>query len=988
MKKITSKKTISQNRVEELAFLYQLGISLASGKDLFTTLQALQAEILKLIEVDALFVAMYDEATDIVEYPIFFERTNPQKHPSRRLSEKPGLTGAVIHSGQTLYLKDMLINEVEDQYAPVDENDMILHTFLGIPLIVDGKTIGVLSVQSGEIHAYSKDQIQLMENVAVQAALTIDKVRLLERIQRELDERGRAEANLRQRAEEMSLLYQISLALTSGQDLYHALRAFVKELKRVMVVDAFHIGFYDAQKDLFTYSLFLNLDEDLQLPPRSLREKPGLTWEVISGRRTIYLPDVSDPRTQQEHNIVIVIDAEIRSYIGIPLMSQDQVIGVMSVQSLQPFAYNTDQIRLLETLAAQVAIALEKARLLAQLQNELDERKRAEEALQQSTIRLEIIHDIDRALLAAQSLADMAVGALTGIRKLIPCLRASITLFNFERDEALFLAASFEEQIYMPADNIISLDEYGRAITEELKQNMACFIDDVWTDPRATDWDRTMAESGLHAWLYLPLLYQGQLIGSLNLARDVGKTFSDPDADIAYDIANQLAIAIQQTRLNDALQKELEDRKEIEASLRQRESMLEAVTFAAEQFLKTSNWRANIDIVLASLGKTIIATHSYLFEHTLVADGMETSSMRYEWTAPGNAGFLNDPVYQGHPVRKDSGTTDEIMSRGETFIGGVSIFPPSEKARLNKLGIKAIMEAPVFVNGHWWGTIGMDDMTKERDWSPAEVDVIRLAANVLGAAIKRQLDETALQKELNQRKLLIDELESKNTELEQFTYTVSHDLKSPLVTINGFIGYLERDANAGNMERLKGDVNRIQEAVNKMHQLLNELLELSRVGRMMNPPEAIPFEQLARESMDNVHGRLEARGVVVDVHENLPDVHGDKPRLIEVMQNLLDNAAKYMGAQTKPHIEIGQDGDENGMPIFYVKDNGIGIPPEQHDSIFGLFNKLDPRSEGTGVGLALVKRIVEVHGGRIWVQSEAGKGSSFYFTLPKAALTM
>lgn len=983
MKRNASKKIIPESGVEELAFLYQLGISLASGKDLLTTLQALQSEILKLIEVDALFVAMYDETTDIVEYPIFFEKANPQESSSRRLSERPGLTGAVIRTRKTLYLKDMMEDEVEKKYAPVaDGRDRILHTFLGIPLAVNEKVIGVLSVQSKNINAYSKDQIQLMENVAVQAALTIDKVRLLERIQRELDERGKVEASLRQRAEEMSLLYQISLALTSGQDLYHALRAFVKELKRVMIVDAFHIGFYDSQTDLFSYSLFLNLDEDLQLPPRKLEDTPGLTWEVISTKRMLYLPDITDLEAQREHNIVIVVDAGIRSYIGIPLMLQDQVIGVMSVQSRQPFAYNADQIRLLETLAAQVAITIEKARLLSQLQRELEERKRAEDALQQSTIHLEIIHDIDRSLLSAQSLADLAVGALTGIRKLISCLRASITLFSFERDEALFLAASFEEQIYMPTGNLISLDEYGRAIIEELKQNKACFIDDVWTDPRATDWDRKMAESGLHAWLYLPLLYQGRLIGSLNLARSAGERFGDADAEVAHDIADQLAIAIQQTRLTDALQKELEDRKQIEASLRQRESMLEAVTFAAEQFLKTSDWRADINIVLESLGRAINASHAYLFEHYLDADGNEVSALRYEWAAPGYVSSVNDPAYQEHPVRGDSGTTDEILKRGETFVSTSSRFSSDEKERLGKLGIKAMLEAPVFVNRRWWGTIGVDDMNKERDWSPAEVDVIQVASNVLGAAIRRQMDEAALQHELNQRKRLIDELESKNTELEQFTYTVSHDLKSPLVTINGFIGYLERDASSGNMERLKGDVNRIQEAVNKMHQLLNELLELSRVGRMINPPEAIPFEQLVRESMENVHGRLEARGVTVQVRESLPVVYGDKARLIEVMQNLLDNAAKYMGAQTKPHIEIGQEADENGIPIFYVKDNGIGIPLEQHDRIFGLFNKLDPRSEGTGVGLALVKRIVEVHGGRIWVRSEAGIGSTFFFTLP------
>jgi signal transduction histidine kinase len=98
---------------------------------------------------------------------------------------------------------------------------------------------------------------------------------------------------------------------------------------------------------------------------------------------------------------------------------------------------------------------------------------------------------------------------------------------------------------------------------------------------------------------------------------------------------------------------------------------------------------------------------------------------------------------------------------------------------------------------------------------------------------------------------------------------------------------------------------------------------------------------------------------------------------------ILDNAAKYMGSQISPCIEIGCKGDENGKPIFYIKDNGIGIAPEYHELVFGLFNKLDAKSEGTGVGLALVKRIIEVHGGRIWVESESGKGSTFFFTLTR-----
>lgn len=234
-----------------------------------------------------------------------------------------------------------------------------------------------------------------------------------------------------------------------------------------------------------------------------------------------------------------------------------------------------------------------------------------------------------------------------------------------------------------------------------------------------------------------------------------------------------------------------------------------------------------------------------------------------------------------------------------------------------------------------------------------------------------------------EREILISELEARNTELTQFTYTVSHDLKSPLVTINGFLGYLEQDAKSGNLERLKKDTQRIKEAVNKMHALLTELLELSRIGHMINTPINIPFETLVKDAMDMVHGQLEKHNVSVQIQPNLSNVHGDRQRLTEVLQNLIDNAAKYMGDQTDPQIEIGQSGEDDGKPVFFVKDNGMGISSEYHERIFGIFNKLDARSEGTGIGLALVKSIIEVHGGRVWVESGFRKGSTFYFTLPR-----
>ncbi|HNQ93375.1 MAG TPA: PAS domain S-box protein [Anaerolineales bacterium] len=233
-----------------------------------------------------------------------------------------------------------------------------------------------------------------------------------------------------------------------------------------------------------------------------------------------------------------------------------------------------------------------------------------------------------------------------------------------------------------------------------------------------------------------------------------------------------------------------------------------------------------------------------------------------------------------------------------------------------------------------------------------------------------------------EREKLINELEAKNAELERFVYTVSHDLKSPLVTIVGFLGYLEEDLKRGDADVLRKDIQRIYLAAYKMQDLLKDLLELSRVGRAMNPPQLVSFGELAKEALELTEGRLQERGVRTVIQPDLPIVHGDRQRLLELLQNLIDNSAKYMGDQIDPMIEIGQAGREGEKPILFVRDNGIGIAPEYHEKIFGLFNKLNPDAEGTGVGLALVKRIVDFHGGRLWVESEMGNGAAFYFTLP------
>ena len=244
-------------------------------------------------------------------------------------------------------------------------------------------------------------------------------------------------------------------------------------------------------------------------------------------------------------------------------------------------------------------------------------------------------------------------------------------------------------------------------------------------------------------------------------------------------------------------------------------------------------------------------------------------------------------------------------------------------------------------------------------------------------------DITNRKKADHEREQLIQELEIKNRELERFVYTISHELKTPLVTIAGFSGILSSDIEEEDKEKLISHLRHITNAVDMMSVLLDELLELSRVGRIINTPEAVSMRELIQDVAKMVERQAAKRGVKIEISPDMPDVFGDRIRLREVLQNLTENAIKFSNDQPDARIKVGWR-DEGQNPVYYVQDNGRGIDPAYHDKIFGLFERLDPNIEGTGVGLALVQRIMEEHGGKIWVESEgAGAGSTFCFTIPR-----
>lgn len=1241
MDKQPSDPGLPEGSADEMALLYQLGIALASGTDLYTTLRTLHTEILKLVQADALYIAIYDEATDLLDFPIYFEDGVPITYPSRKMSERPGFSGAVIRSGATLYLRDALQEAVVQRYSPVeDKPEPDLRTYLGIPLQVNRKIIGVLSVQSMLVDAYTPDQIRLMENVGIQAALVIDKARLLDRLKQELEERKQMEVDLRQRE---SILEAVTFAAeqflkTSNwrinmdkvlerlgttihvthaylfEDHFNAQGEPVTSMRfewtapgypsyidnpqyqnsKLHVegyeehVEAMHRGelrvgnsrsFNPVEKEDMAFSgikailevpIFVNQkdwgaigfddfehDRDwTSAEMDALKVAAGILSAAIQRekadaavqeseriyRQAIEAADAVPYYYDYASNSYAFIGEGIRSMTGYGpeaitpallsmIIEETVMLGdtgegasheVMdSVTRRKVRAWKRDQkirtrdgkIRWLTDRSIQLLDHRNVAYGSIGIFQDITDRKLTEEGLQKRESTMQAItFSAEQFLKSPDWRANIDV-VLERLGKEFDASHAY--LFEHHPNAAGEVVSSMTHEWTAPGcmsdlENPIFQESptrrEGLGSTDDYLRNGQIFVGNTSTYP---DMEKERFEElGVKAMIEVPLIMKGEWWGTIGLDdMFVAREWSPAEIDALKVAADVLSAAIQRQEAESAVQEseriyrqaieaagavpyyqdyqkksytffgegirgitgyapgeltpavwgsmvlkteltgdlaglsegeavhlvrsgnakawqcdyhirardgrirwiadsavelfgdadisygsigimqDITERKLVESTLRQRESLFQALTFAAEQFLKASNWRETIELVLEKLGSEFNVSHAYLFEKHPGPHEIQLTSMTYEWTAPGLISDLGNAVFQNIEPKAEGGFERfyGILDSGEPLVADHTFVNEFEKEYLRSLGVKALLEIRVIVNGQQWGTLGFDEITYERTWTSAEIDVLRVAASMLGVAIKRQMDETALQSELEQRKELIAELESKNQELERFTYTVSHDLKSPLVTISGFLGFLEQDAIAGRVERVQQDSRRIQEAVLKMQRLLNELLELSRIGRMMNPPSDVSLNDLIEDALQIVRGRLDEHAIQVHVQPDLQMVHGDRPRLLEVLQNLLDNAAKYIGEQPNPLIEIGQSGEENGKPVFYVRDNGIGIASEHHERIFGLFNKLDVKTEGTGVGLALVKRIVEVHGGRIWVESEEGRGSTFLFTLPPAA---
>lgn len=552
-------------------------------------------------------------------------------------------------------------------------------------------------------------------------------------------------------------------------------------------------------------------------------------------------------------------------------------------------------------------------------------------------------------LLASTLDLEEVLGRLTEIaRTLLGVDIVRIWLAEPERSELVLRAQSGATHLAVEHRRRFAMGEGLTGVI--MSTGKALALTDVMAHPVLKNREWFEAE-GIESFLGVPLFVNRTPVGILASMSRTGRVWSEEEIRSAKWLAIAAAIAIRNAQLYREASSRLERMRRLTrlsqtiTSSLDVQQVLAAVTEAAVDLLGGDLVRLwTID----DAGARLAASHA-----------------REGFQVPGPAPAVTPPTISWvieHRSNRYSPNLDE-----EPLEVGID--------RARSSGCTSQIAAPLVVGDRALGALAVLTRASRR-WTLEEEELLELFAATAAASLENARLFAATRAQATA-------LREKNAELDAFVYSVSHDLKAPLVTIQGMAGMLFEDCAPALGDTGRHYVERIRANIHQMERLIGDLLALSRVGREGRAPEAVDLTELVAEVLAELAEPIRERGVKV-ARGDLGTVWGVRTQIEQVLLNLSSNAVKYMGDTGSPTIEIGT-ADAGDFVECWVRDNGIGVAPTYHEKIFELFQRLkEVEAEGTGVGLAIVKKIVEGVSGRVWIESEAGQGSTFHFTWPKA----
>ena len=832
---------------------------------------------------------------------------------------------------------------------------------LCVPLLREGASIGTIMLRRAEAQLFTERQVTLLKSFADQAVIAIENVRLF----KELDARNR---DLTEALEQQTATGEI-LRVISGSptDVQPVFETILDSATRLCVAENGILFQYDdgAFRTVACRGLSPEAERAFRADPMRPGPLSGL-GRLLAEQRPIQVADITDDIAYRQGDplrarTVTLLGA--RTAMWIPLLKSDTVVGALAIYRRDVRPFTAKQIELVGTFADQAVIAIENVRLFKELEVRNTE---LTEALEQQTATSEILRVISSSPTDVQPVFDTIVRSAARLCH-APVAGAFLTEGRMVHHLANYGASS--EAL------AVTRSWYPRPVGMDSTPGMAILTRSVVQvpdieDPSALELIRQIGRGlGFRSSVAVPMLREGEAVGAIIVNRREPGCFSDGEVELLKTFADQAVIAIENVRLF----KELDART---GELTQSVEKLTALGEVSHALSSTLDLETVLSTIVSRASQLAGAAGCSIYEYDEAAEHFELRATHND-----DAQFVE--ALRTAPLRKGEGLMGRAAEIRETIqipdITQPGAYQSSVRDTLIRFGYRALLAVPLLREDQIIGSLSFNRKAPGA-FPPEVVDVLKTFATQSALAIQN----ARLFREIADKSR---QLEAASRHKSEFLANMSHELRTPLNAVIGFSEVL--------LQRMFGALNDKQDEYLKdiyasgqhLLSLINDILDLSKIeaGRMELVSAPFHLPSALENAVTLVRARAARHGIALelDVDPGLGELVGDERKVKQVLLNLLSNAVKFTPEGGRISLKASR---RDGAVEISVTDTGIGIAPEDQAAIFEEFRQVGSddarKQEGTGLGLTLAKKFVELNGGRIWVESEVGRGSTFTFMLP------